>query len=66
MIYRITQALKAEKYHLPKVGTYMGAQLAAMLQQQQAPAETVRVFQNFVESVKIDPPRHIIIAPPAQ
>lgn len=66
MLHRITQALKAEKYHLPKVGTYTGAQLAAMLQQQQAPAETVRAFEKFVASVKIDPPRHIIIAPPAQ
>ena len=31
MISRITKALKAEKYHLPKVGSYTGAQLAEML-----------------------------------
>ena len=63
MIHRILQALKAEKYHLPKVGTYTGAQLAELLQKQNAPAATVEAFKKRVERVKIDPPRHILIKP---
>ena len=66
MIFRILQALKAEKYRLPKVGTYTGAQLAAMLKERNAPPATIEVFEKRVAEIKIDPPRHILIAPPPQ
>lgn len=64
MIHRITQALKAEKYHLPQVGTYTGAELAALLKVRQAPAATIEAFEKRVERVRMTPPRHIIIKPP--
>ena len=48
MIFRILQALKAEKYRLPKVGTYTGAQLAAMLKERNAPPATIEVFEKRV------------------
>ena len=66
MIFRILQALKAEKYRLPKVGTYTGAQLAALLKEQNAPPATIEVFEKRVAEIKIDPPRHILISPPPQ
>ena len=66
MIHRILQALKAEKYRLPKVGTYTGVQLAAMLKERNAPPATIEVFEKRVAGIKIDPPRHILIAPPPQ
>lgn len=44
MLNRITQALKAKKYHLPQVGSYTGAQLAAMLTERNAPADTIEAL----------------------
>lgn len=65
MLNRITQALKAKKYHLPQVGSYTGAQLAAMLTERNAPADTIEAFKKYVSFVKMNPPRKIVIAPPA-
>ena len=48
MMDRITKALTAEKYHLPKVGQYTGAQLAEMLETSHAPAATVEAFRKYV------------------
>jgi len=61
MIETITRTLKAKKYGLPSVGTFTGQQLAEMLRQGNAPAETIQVFEKFVGSVKFDIPKTIII-----
>ena len=64
MISRITKALKAEKYHLPKVGSYTGAQLAEMLESNHAPAETVETFRKYVVYVTLHAPKRFVIQPP--
>ena len=64
MISRITKALKAEKYHLPKVGSYTGAQLAEMLETSHAPAATVEAFRKYVVYATLNAPKRIVIQPP--
>ena len=64
MIFRILQALKAEKYRLPKVGTYTGAQLAEMLETNHAPAATVEAFRKYVVYATLNAPKRIVIQPP--
>ena len=63
MLNRITQALKAKKYHLPQVGSYTGAQLAEMLETNHAPAATVEAFRKYVVYVTLNAPRRIVIQP---
>lgn len=63
MMNRITKALKAEKYRLPKVGQYTGAQIAEMLQERHAPATTVETFRKYVVYVTLNAPRRIVIQP---
>ena len=53
MIHRILQALKAEKYRLPNVGTYTGAQLAAMLKERNAPPATIEYLKNVWQESKL-------------
>ena len=64
MMDRITKALTAEKYHLPKVGPYTGAQLAEMLETSHAPAATVEAFRKYVVYATMNAPKRIVIQPP--
>ena len=64
MMDRITKALTAEKYHLPKVGQYTGAQLAEMLETNHAPAATVEAFRKHVVYATLNAPKRIVIQPP--
>ncbi len=66
MIRRITQALKSQKYGLPKVGQYTGAQVAAMLTERNAPAATIEIFRKYVVYVTLNAPKRIVIEPPAE
>ena len=59
-----TVRLTAEKYHLPKVGQYTGAQLAEMLETSNAPAATVEVFRKYVVYATLNAPKRIVIQPP--
>jgi hypothetical protein len=63
MMDRITKALTAEKYHLPKVGQYTGAQLAEMLETSNAPAATVEAFRKYVVYATLNAPKRIVIQP---
>lgn len=63
MMNRITKALKAEKYRLPKCGQYTGAQIAEMLETNHAPAATVEAFRKYVVYVTLNAPRRIVIQP---
>ena len=64
MMDRITKALTAEKYHLPKVGQYTGAQLAEMLETSNASAATVEAFRKYVVYATLNAPKRIVIQPP--
>ncbi len=61
MLYTITRTLKAKKYDLPTAGNLTGAQIAAILKRKKAPAETIEIFEKYVERVQLHAPHRILI-----